>query len=181
MKLYTIGHSNHSIGKLASLLEDNGISQIVDVRTSPYSRFNPQYNREMLEAALTERGISYTFAGDSLGGRPDDPSCYKRSNQPSDNHADFLHEVDYPEVMKRDWFQRGIGRLMEMASSSVTAILCSEEDPAHCHRHHLITKYLLDQHPDVEIQHIRGDGVVFRAQMISASVDQPPSEQLSLF
>jgi uncharacterized protein (DUF488 family) len=171
MKLYTIGHSNHTIDKLVGLLQANGITRLVDVRSSPYSRFNPQFNRETLEASLTERGIGYTFAGDALGGRPDDPTCYTENSQ----------LVDYRCVMQQEWFQDGIKRLLELAVGELTAILCSEEDPARCHRHHLITRYLLDKHPELNIQHIRGDGVVFRAQMISASVDEPPSEQLSLF
>ena len=49
MRLYSIGHSNHSIEKFISLLDENGIEQLVDVRTSPYSRYNPQFNKENLQ------------------------------------------------------------------------------------------------------------------------------------
>jgi uncharacterized protein (DUF488 family) len=59
--------------------------------------------------------------------------------------------------------------------------MCSEEDPAHCHRHHLIAKYLMENHPEVEVWHIRGDGNLVKASQIRTTVDEPPSEQLSLF
>ncbi len=178
--LFTIGHSNHPLEKFIRLLEDNGIMTLVDVRTAPYSRYSPHFNKEMLEAALRERDIQYAFAGKYLGGRPTDPNCYKSRRLPDEN-ADYLHEVDYPEVMKREWFIKGIGRLLEMADEQTTAILCSEEDPAQCHRHHLIAKYLLAQHPEVKVKHIRGDGTVYSAASITETVDAPDTEQLSLF
>jgi uncharacterized protein (DUF488 family) len=86
--------------------------------------------------------------------------------------ADYLHEVDYPEVMKRDWFIKGIERLLELADEQTIAIMCSEENPAQCHRHHLITRYILREHPEVKVQHIRGDGTVFGASSIREVVDQ---------
>jgi len=60
--------------------------------------------------------------------------------------------------MQREWFVRGIERLIEMAYEQTTVIMCSEEDPAHCHRHHLIAKYLLAEYPEIIVRHIRGDG-----------------------
>jgi uncharacterized protein (DUF488 family) len=95
--------------------------------------------------------------------------------------ADFLHEVDYPEVMKRDWFLKGMKRLLEMAAAQLTAVLCSEENPEQCHRHHLIAKYIMASHPEVKVRHIRGDGTVFGAETILKSVDAPAVIQASLF
>ena len=179
MKLYTIGHSNHSLEKLIRLLEDNGVMTVVDVRSAPYSRYNPHFGKENLESALSQRTIQYVFAGKYLGGRPPDPSCYKSRTLPGDG-ADYLHEVDYPEVMKREWFVKGIERLLELADEQTTAILCSEENPAECHRHHLIAKYILAAHPEVSVRHIRGDGTVFGAAAITQSLDEPSAEQLPL-
>jgi uncharacterized protein (DUF488 family) len=178
--LFTLGHSNHPIERLASLLTASGATLLVDVRSSPYSRYHPQFNRETLAAALPRHGIAYEYAGDALGGRPADPTCYKAHQLPGED-ADYLHEVDYPAVMQRPWFLAGIAHLLDLASAQTAAILCSEEDPAHCHRHHLIARHLLDAHPEVEVWHIRADGVVFRASALIASVDEPPSEQLTLF
>ena len=179
MRLYTIGHSNHSLEKLIRLLEDNGVMTVVDVRSAPYSRYNPQFNKDNLGGALAQRNIQYAFAGQYLGGRPSDPTCYKSRTLPGDG-ADYLHEVDYPEVMKRDWFIKGIERLLELADELTTAILCSEENPAECHRHHLIAKYLMTEHPEVSVRHIRGDGTVFGAGAITESLDEPSAEQLPL-
>jgi len=94
--------------------------------------------------------------------------------------ADYLHEVDYPEVMKRPWFTKGIERLLELADEQTTAIMCSEEDPAQCHRHHLIAKYVMREHPEVNVRHIRGDGTVFSAASLRVSVDDVQAEQPSL-
>jgi uncharacterized protein (DUF488 family) len=178
MKLFTIGHGNHSLETLVHLLDDNNIMLLVDVRTSPYSRYNTQFNKESLESLLPQHSIQYANAGRYLGGRPSDPTCYKSRTLPAEG-TDYLHEVDYPEVMKRPWFVRGIDRLLELADEQTTAIMCSEEDPAQCHRHHLIAKYLIAEHPEVTVRHIRGDGTVFGAESILASADKPQVEQLA--
>lgn len=180
IKLFTIGHSNHSLDKFIRLLEDNGIMLLVDVRTAPHSRYNPQFNRENLESVLPQRGIQYAQAGKYLGGRPSDPSCYKSRALPPEG-ADYLHEVDYPEVMKRKWFVQGIDRLLELADEQTTAVMCSEENPAECHRHHLIAQFLIAEHPEVNVRHIRGDGTVFGAKSLRTSVDEPVADQPAMF
>ena len=179
MKLLTIGHSNHSIDRFVQLLGEAGVATLVDVRTSPASRFNPQFNQGSLDPALAQHLVSYVFAGRFLGGRPPDPGCYKHRVLPAED-TDYLHEVDYPEVMRRDWFIKGIQRLLELADEQTTAILCSEENPAECHRHHLIAKYLFQAFPEVDVRHIRGDGNLISARSILASVEDPPGEQMSL-
>lgn len=91
-----------------------------------------------------------------VGGRPSDPSCYRSGALPPEG-ADHLHEVDYRAIMGKDWFREAIDRLLEIACEQTTAIMCSEEDAARCHRHHLIARYLLDEHPEIDVRHIRGD------------------------
>ena len=178
MKLLTIGHSNHTLGQLLQLLEAAGVAAVVDVRTAPASRFNPQFNQGSLEQFLPEHLLAYIFAGRYLGGRPPDPTCYKHRVMPPDG-TDYLHEVDYPEVMRREWFVKAIQRLLEIADEQTTAVMCSEENPAECHRHHLIAKYLLREYPEIDVRHIRGDGNIISAQSILASVEDPPGEQMS--
>ncbi len=151
---------------------------VVDVRSSPYSQYSPQYNRELLEKTLKEAGIEYRFAGDHLGGRPKDPTCYKDGQAP-DGKTDYLHQVDYPAVMTRDWYQKGIQRLVEIASDRRAATLCSEEDPARCHRHHLIGKTLVQK--NVRVLHIRGDGNLIKDQLLPDLPEEPPAKQLSFF
>jgi uncharacterized protein (DUF488 family) len=181
MILYTIGHGNRTTNEFINLLKENGVTQLVDVRTSPYSRYNPQFNKENLEFFLKENEIQYIFKGKQLGGRPSDPTCYKSHKVP-EGEADYLHEVDYPAIMKKDWFVKGIDHLLDLTQEGTTAILCSEEDPANCHRHHLIAKYLLNEFAgDVEVLHIREAGVVYNASQIHKSVSEPKAEQKSLF
>jgi uncharacterized protein (DUF488 family) len=181
MQLYTIGHSNHPIEKFVGLLEANKIVLLVDVRSAPYSRYNLQFNKETLESRLFRYyNVKYVYAGKHLGGRPTDPTCYKSGKIPA-QETDFLHEVDYSEVMQRPWFLKGIERLLELAEKQTAAIMCSEEDPSQCHRHHLIAKYLMNEFPDWKIRHIRGDGKVINATTILLSVNTPAGEQPPLF
>lgn len=180
MQIYTIGHSNHPKDTFLKLLLEKGIKQLVDVRSSPYSKYSPHFNREMLEFYLKKERITYFYSGKQLGGRPPDASCYKKRVLPPEN-VDYLHEVDYPEVMQKSWFLDGIDSLLKRAKSIPTVIMCSEEDPSLCHRHHMISKYLIDNIPDITVQHIRGDGNLVNAKSILASVNEKPSEQMSLF
>ena len=175
LELYTIGHSTLEIDDLLGLLKENYIQVLVDVRSQPYSRFNPQHNRETFQHAMAYANIEYIFAGEYLGGRPTDPTCYKNGVVP-DSKANYLKLVDYAEVMKRDWYQRGIQRLLEIAGERPTAIMCSEEDPMGCHRHHLITQTLLKQ--GITVWHIRSDGRVEEAKLLPEKIE---SQQLSLF
>ena len=128
-EIYTIGHSNVPAGNIIELLERYEIKTLVDVRSSPYSQYVPQFNRETFEHTLRQAGIDYRYAGEYLGGRPKDPTCYKNGRLP-DGQADFLHLVDYPAVMTRDFFQKGIQRLLELAGETRVSVMCSEEDPA---------------------------------------------------
>ena len=178
LTIYTIGHSNVPVRKIVELLHRNEITVVVDVRSSPYSQYSPQFNREAFQKTLQDAGIEYKYAGDFLGGRPKDPSCYKDGQIPN-GHADFLHLVDYPAVMTKDFFQRGIQRLLEIAGSNTAAVMCSEEDPANCHRHHLIGRYLTQN--GVTVLHIRHDGNLIKDTLLDNLPEDPPPQQLSLF
>jgi uncharacterized protein (DUF488 family) len=168
--VYTIGHSNLPVAVFIARLQQHAVEAIVDVRSAPYSQFNPQFNREDLARALDASGIAYAFAGDFLGGRPKDPACYKNGVVP-EGKADYLKLVDYKAVARQPYFQKGLARLLEIAGESRTAIMCSEEDPNLCHRHHLVAQSLLGQ--GVGVLHIRGNGEVEEAQR--------EAEQLGLF
>jgi len=178
LTIYSIGHSNLQIGKFLDLLKKFKIETLLDVRSSPYSQYNPQFNRETLQSALEGNAIQYKYTGDFLGGRPKDSTCYKDQKIP-EGSADYLHLVDYPAVMTKDFFQKGINRLIEVARQEKVAIMCSEEDPSQCHRHHLIGKFLVSQ--DINVLHIRYDGNVVKDQLLPNLPEEPPAEQLSLF
>ena len=179
MLLYTLGHSNHPSDKFTQLLAAHGIQLVVDVRSTPFSRFNPQFNRANLQANLTEHGIAYTYLGDALGGRPKDPSVYIHHSIPKES-KDYWREIDYRVVMRQPWFIQGIHQLLDLAEQQVTTVLCSEEDPARCHRQHLVARYLLDTYPEVTILHIRKDGSTLDARSIVDTTEASGPKQLPL-
>src|ERR1700704_1843866 len=94
--IWSIGHSNHDLPAFIALVRGAGVEVIADVRSQPYSRFNPQFNRETLRSALLEAGIDYVFLGDALGGRPTEPDCY-----------DADGSVLYAKVADTDRFRDG--------------------------------------------------------------------------
>lgn len=144
-----------------ALLRQHGIAQLVDVRSQPYSRWQPQFNREELAPALRVAGIHYEGAGDTLGGRPTDPALYN----PGEERPDYARMTETPA------YQAGIERLLEAAQTLPTAIMCSEGDPRHCHRHLLITQTLLAR--GVRVYHILPDGALQEGELIP--------KQLTLF
>jgi uncharacterized protein (DUF488 family) len=170
MKLYTIGHSNHPADKFIHLLNERSISLLADVRSTPYSRFNPHFNKNALLAFLSANGTQYAYMGDRLGGRPKDPQCYIHHAIPT-RTADFATQIRYAEVMKRPWFIGGITELFGLAVRQATCIMCSEKDPAMCHRHHLIAAYLSTTHPEVDVLHILPGGNLVKASTIGFEMD----------
>ena len=97
-----------------------------------------------------------------------------------DGHADYLHLVDYPAVMTRDFFIKGIDYLLVLAERAATAVMCSEGDPDMCHRHHLIGRYLVEQR-GVRVLHILGDGKTILQPRPQSIANTEPVTQLLLF
>jgi len=97
MKIFTIGHSSHSSDELIHLLDAQQVKLVVDVRTAPYSRYYPWFNKKDLQFNLKQREIDYQFSGKYLGGRPSEASLYKVKELPAED-IDYLHEFDYSWV-----------------------------------------------------------------------------------
>jgi len=154
LTIYTIGHSNHSIDKFIDLLEKFGITTVVDVRSIPYSRRAPQFNLPVLSHKLEEGEILYIYAGSQLGGFPNDPTVY-RSGKAPEAREDIVREIDYAAIEQKEWYREGIERLIEAAREQPTVVMCAEEDPAHCHRQHLIAQTLIKK--GIQVMHIRAD------------------------
>lgn len=146
MTLYTIGHSNISIDSFIKLLISAGIEVLVDVRSFPYSRYATQFNKESLVDAVKSKHIEYIFMGDVLGGRPDDSSCYING------------KVDYELIRQKEYYQKGLKRLIKGIGQYCVAIMCSEEDPMECHRRNLIARDMYKR--GVRIFHIRSSGAI---------------------
>lgn len=173
--VYTIGHSNHPADHFLKLLSRHRIQAVVDVRTSPYSRYTPHFNGKALQSLLPRHGLEYVFAGTVLGGRPSDPVYYKAGVVP-EGKGDYLKLVDYPAIARADWFDRGIQRLLHIAQARATAMMCSEEDPLRCHRHHLIEMSLRER--GASVVHIRRDGSLETIDPAESCAE--PTPQLSL-
>ena len=144
--VFTIGHSNLEIGKFVALLKQNGVQAVADVRSSPYSQYNPQFNREVLQKALQEHGITYVFLGQELGARRSERECYLGGR------------ADYELISQTPAFKRGIERLTQGAAKMRVALMCAEKDPVDCHRCILVSPHLRRQ--GLQVLHILTDGTV---------------------
>ncbi len=145
IRLYSIGHSVHSMERFLELLQQHDISLIADVRTYPSSERNPQFNQGSLTGALRRCGIGYSFMGAELGGRPLESELY-----------DDRGFVLYGRLAETERFKRGLADLIGLAEAGRVAVMCSEEDPADCHRSLLVGRVL--HSGGVTMMHIRGDG-----------------------
>jgi uncharacterized protein (DUF488 family) len=146
--IYTIGHSNHPEQRFIELLRQHDIGALADVRSIPFSRFNPQFNRERLAAALRGVGIDYVFLGQELGARPKDPQYYEGGR------------VSYAKLARSEPFRRGLERVIADAGAGPRriALMCAERDPVECHRALLISPELV--RAGVPVTHILPDGSV---------------------
>ena len=140
----TIGHSNHSIERFVALLRQHGVTAVADVRSIPYSRFNPQFSRQALERALRDAGISYVFLGKELGARSEDPACYDNGR------------VSYDRLSRTDLFREGLDRVKKGAVAHKIALMCAEKEPLECHRTLLVSRAL--DRDGVSVAHILADG-----------------------
>ena len=144
LELFTIGHSIHSVERFVDLLKTHGVTALCDVRSSPYSRFTPQFNRESLKDELARHRIIYLYLGAELGPRSSDPTCYENG------------KVQYNRLACKDLFQQGLGRLRKGMTTYRIALMCAEKDPLACHRMLLICRNLRGD--DIVIRHILEDG-----------------------
>jgi uncharacterized protein (DUF488 family) len=140
----TVGHSTHPIAFFVALLKRHGVTAIADVRSSPFSRFNPQFNKGALERSLRAEGIRYVFLGKELGARSDDPSCYEKGR------------VQYARLAQTEAFRRGLERVRGAAAEHRIALMCAEREPLECHRTLLVARALDEQ--GVGVAHIHADG-----------------------
>ncbi len=122
----------------------HGINTVCDVRSSPYSRFTPQFNRETLKEELIRQRITYIYLGAELGPRSPDPSCYENG------------KVQFERLAQKEIIQQGLNRLRKGMATHRIALMCAEKDPLTCHRTILICRHLRDD--DVLIRHMLEDG-----------------------
>lgn len=143
--IYTVGHSRHALDAFIRLLKQNRIERVVDVRGQPYSRHNPQFNREHLSRCLEESGIDYTWSGRHLSGRPRDARFYGPEGS-----------VLWDKLMANPELHAALDAVAAEARFRRIALVCAEEDPMRCHRRFLLTPPLIRR--GIQVLHLRGDG-----------------------
>ncbi|MDQ1339457.1 MAG: hypothetical protein QG567_609 [Campylobacterota bacterium] len=149
----TIGHSIYEIEDFVKLLKQNQINTIVDVRSTPYSKFAPQYNRETLKEYLKQNSICYIFMGDLLGARYEDKTLLFDDGK-----------VNFKKVQETKNFQDGVMRLQKGIEKGYSiSLMCSEKEAFDCHRFGLISEFLSKK--SIEINHIYPDKVVLQQEL----------------
>ena len=148
LRVFTIGHSNHTLEAFLALLAKHGVTAVADVRSAPFSRFCPQFNRDPLQAALKEGGIRYTFLGRELGGRSDDPAYYRGGR------------ICYKLMAQTRQFRDGVARVVDGAARHRIALTCAEKEPLDCHRTLLVAWELAAR--GVSVAHILAGGELER-------------------
>jgi uncharacterized protein (DUF488 family) len=163
--VWTVGHSNHSWEAFQALLASERIETLIDVRSHPYSRFAPHFNREPLAASLEAAGVAYYFQGEALGGRPEDPAHYD-----ADGHA------LYGPMSERPQFRAAINSLLAGATSQRLALLCACGMPRDCHRRLLVGRVLAGH--GARLRHILPDGSTETETEVKLPAEE---EQTNLF
>jgi len=163
--IYTIGYGARDMGSFLSVLKTSDIHFLIDIRTTPYSSYKPEFSTPPLQNFLESNEIRYIFMGDTLGGQPESNQCYTDG------------KVDYEKVAQQAFFQGGIERLSKASQQGQRVVLmCSEGKPENCHRSKLIGKVLVAQ--GIDVLHIdENDKVMDQKQVILRLTNG----QLSLF
>jgi len=146
LRLFTIGHSTRPIAEFIELLESHGVKQLIDIRTIPKSRHNPQFNSDALAAALHQAKIRYIHMKD-LGGLR---HARKDSVNLGWRNSSFRGFADY---MQTPGFSAALDRAIELAESFPSALMCAEAVPWRCHRS-LVADALLVR--GIPVEHITG-------------------------
>lgn len=171
MICYTIGHTNKTYDIFLNELMQSKINCIVDVRSTPYSKYVPQYDRERLKKFLNDNGILYIFMGDELGARRDDDSLYMDDGT-----------IDFAKVCLTKEFNTGILRIVDGLSKGFTiGIMCTERFAIDCHRFLLVSRALKDK--GIEVIHIDGHDLLMNQDVERKMVDLyfPNYNQVTIF
>lgn len=146
LECFTVGHSNHEVIHFIELLKIHKINCLGDVRSSPYSKFTPQFNKENLDAELKKNKILYVYLGNKIGGRYLDSSLLYPNGV-----------VNYNKVMEQEEFCAGINNVIGNIKKGLRiALMCAEKNPLDCHRFLLVARALSNK--GVKVKHILESG-----------------------
>ena len=145
--LFSIGYGLRSPEEFLDLLKSHTVDVVADVRSNPYSKWNPDFCREPIAAYLKQHLIQYVYIGDMIGGIPKDDSCYTNG------------KLDYQKAKQHPAFTRGIERLLVALEKRFrVALMCGEVEPHQCHRSKLIGEVLAEK--GVSLNHILNDTTI---------------------
>jgi uncharacterized protein (DUF488 family) len=144
--IFTIGHSTRLLDELIELCRTNGVKRVIDIRTIPRSRHNPQFSREKLGPALRKHGIAYLHLKQLGGLRHAKPD----SKNLGWHNSSFRGFADYMETPE---FAAGLARAIKLAKARPSALMCAEAVPWRCHRS-LVADALLVR--GIQVLHIVG-------------------------
>jgi len=141
--LFSIGHGTKTIEEFIEELKSFDIQFLIDVRSSPFSKWAPHFNQQQLMLYLQHQNIKYAYMGNVIGGRPTNDNCFDEEGY-----------YDYQLMAKEQAFQSGLKRLVDANSKGYhVAVMCSESDPSQCHRSKLIGRELYADY-DIDMKHI---------------------------
>lgn len=171
--LYTIGHSTQSVEDFINLLKKHHINCVVDVRSTPYSQYTPQFNENDIKYALKKEGIQYIFMGKEFGARRGNKDLYDSSGK-----------LDFEKTTTDGDFIKGINRIKEgLAKGFTIAFMCTEKEPQDCHRCILVGKTFNDM-LGIRVENIKIDGSLISQDDIGRMLVEkyfPERGQVSLF
>lgn len=158
VEVLTIGHSTLPYERFLALLRHSSVNAIADVRTSPFSRHFPHFNRDALRRELRSDNVAYVFLGEELGGRPKGEQFYHNG------------VADYEQMARTELFSRGVERVIGGAKKYRIAMMCSEHDPLDCHRCLLVGRTLHER--SVNVRHILGTGTIVDQRQVEERLMQ---------
>lgn len=141
MPIITVGYGQDSFGAFAKRLQSVKVAVVVDVRTNPYSKYDPSYRQGQIEGFLLDAAIQYRFLGDKLGGKPIDQELY-------DSRGRIMKE----RLIATPSFQQGLDDVIHLSSNQVVALMCGCAKAMECHRGKIITPAL--EAKNLEILHM---------------------------
>ena len=170
--LFTIGHSVYKFDFFLSLLEKHKINYLIDVRSSPFSRFAQDFNKGILANSLKETNIKYVLMGDYFGARPKDRELYSKEGY-----------LDFEKVWATEQFKKGLNNIIKgLKQNNNICLMCTEKDPIDCHRAIMISRAF--NLKGIEVNHILQSGEIQTQKELDERLLDlyfPDRGQLSLF